>query len=132
MPPHDIITETRQGREVFGLKLSNAPVRCWIDRADYEAVIREVGTAPWWIGWNDRGRPYVRVKDKRTRRPVHIARLIVGSPERSFVRYANGNTFDLTSRNLEVTGGGGGVPKRKGRGHVSRVRVSRRVVTIHA
>lgn len=93
LPPHDIITE---GIAV-GVLLSNRPARVWIDRTDFDRIVKAHGNRSW--SWIEATR-YVSLKVDQ-KRSVPIARLVVGSGDR-FIRYADGDRLNLRRENLST------------------------------
>ena len=93
LPPHDIITE---GGAV-GVLLSNRPGRVWIDRADFDRIVKAHGNRSW--SWIEATR-YVSLKVDQ-KRSVSIARLVVGNDDR-FIRYADGDRLNLRRENLST------------------------------
>lgn len=92
-PPHDIITE---GGAV-GVLLSNRPARVWIDRADFDRIVKAHGNRAW--AWIEAAR-YVKLNVGHMA-SVSVARLVVGNGDR-FIRYADGDHLNLRRENLST------------------------------
>lgn len=106
-PPHDIITEG----VAVGVLLSNRPARAWIDRADFERIVKTHGNRGWL--WVEAAR-YVKLRTYEGA-DVPIARLVVGDAGH-FIRYADGDRLNLRRKNLsteEPVRPGAGVKREK-------------------
>ncbi|MBK3396728.1 MULTISPECIES: hypothetical protein [Methylobacterium] len=113
MKPHALIHMTdADGREVVGVRLTNADEAAWLYLSDYRRIVEDHGTPTWRLVKNGKGQFYVRFKQVgRSSRNVTVARLVAGDFERTGVRYRDCNPFNLRSSNLYHVDGGGLRPK---------------------
>jgi hypothetical protein len=93
-------------RPVVGVPLSNHPAqRAWLYETDYEAIQIEHGAHAWFLHDNGSGTLYVRLRSSARRSLVMAARLVVSDPHARRIRYRDGDTLNLRSRNLLVCRG---------------------------
>lgn len=111
--PHSLVHATdARGRQIVGVRLTNADAPAWLDRADYERIVADFGTPTWRLTPNGKGQFYVRFKQPgRNNHSVSVARLVAGDFERTGVRYRDGDPLNLCGRNLYHADGGGRCPK---------------------
>lgn len=89
------------GRPVVGVPLSNHPAQhAWLYKTDYEAIQTEHGAHAWFLHDNGSGTLYVRLRSSARRSLVMAARLVVSDPHTRRIRYRDGDTLNLRSRNL--------------------------------
>jgi hypothetical protein len=112
MTDYVIYSHDPDGREVAGVLLSNHHERAWLYRRDYEAIVVAFGNGRWYANSNGQGSAYVRLTDPALRNNRTVARLVLGNPVRSVIRYRDRNRLNLRSTNLEMEVGAGGCPKR--------------------
>lgn len=114
MLPRGTIYQTDpDGRGVVGVSVAQGTRTVWLDAADYDAVVREVGEASWFLGHNERGTAYVRVRNPDTGLKEAVARIITGRVRCTSVGYADGDRLNLRRKNLLIGCGCGGRPKRR-------------------
>ena len=100
---HDLIyRRDPDGTPVVGVKLTNRPVRAWVNRADFDAVVRAIGVTPWFSHRTGKGREYVRVSPAPKCGPVTVARLIVGVERGRWVCLKDRDHLNLRATNLDV------------------------------
>ncbi|TXN20785.1 hypothetical protein [Methylobacterium sp. WL9] len=91
------------GRLVVGVPLSNRPGhRAWLYAADYETIVADHGPRPWLANGNGHGKSYVRLRCADRGNLVMVARLVFGDAEARSIRYRDGDSLNLRSRNLAV------------------------------
>jgi len=91
------------GRPVVGVPLSNRPAQCaWLYETDYLALLADHGTHSWFVNDNGSGNLYVRMKSRDRRNNVMVARVVMADPHARCIRYRDGDTLNLRSRNLVV------------------------------
>ena len=103
MPTAVLHSRDDDGRPVVGVPLTNRPgSHAWLYATDYAAILNDYGDRPWFVNDNGKGGLYVRFRGTDCANLVMVARLVVGDPRARMVRYRDGNSLNLRSRNLEA------------------------------
>ncbi|UHC16315.1 hypothetical protein LRS73_28340 [Methylobacterium currus] len=101
------------GREVVGVRLSNAPDKtAWLYREDYERIAAQY---PGRWSLVDARNPRSCVRLTKGHRSIYAARLVVDAPYRTAIGFFDNDTLNLRGTNISLGKGCGGVPKTKAR-----------------
>lgn len=103
MPLAVIHSRDPDGRAVVGVPISNHPgTYAWLYAADYDVILNDYGTTPWFVNDNGKGRLYVRLVSSDRRANVMVSRVVVNDPDVTMIRYRDGDRLNLRSRNLDA------------------------------
>jgi hypothetical protein len=106
-------TTDPSGREVVGVRLSNAPDQtAWLYREDFERITAQY-PGSWSLTHADRDKSPVRVKTGKEGRSVYVARIIAQAPEGSAIIYHDEDRLNLREGNLGLTRGCGGRARKR-------------------
>lgn len=103
MPLAVIHSRDDDGRAVVGVPISNRPgTYAWLYAADYDVILNDYGTTPWFVNDNGKGRLYVRLVSSDSRANVMVSRVVVNDPDVTMIRYRDGDRLNLRSWNLDA------------------------------
>ena len=103
MPLAVIHSRDPDDRAAVGVPISNRPgTYAWLYAADYDVILNDYGTTPWFVNDNGKGRLYVRLVSSDRRANVMVSRVVVNDPNVTVIRYRDGDRLNLRSRNLDA------------------------------